>query len=132
MCKPIRDFALEVHFAKWQFSARYNLSGSDAESWNLPERLAIASAEGRAKFEAVGFGYTETWCAPKLREAIAATYDKISRAAHDVRRSRGGDLHRQSGATRGSPPRHCGDAQLSGRRKRPAVDLRGHGRYAGQ
>jgi hypothetical protein len=38
----MRDFALEVHFSKWEFKARYNLTGSDAESMSVSELLALA------------------------------------------------------------------------------------------
>ncbi|MEO1797919.1 MAG: aminotransferase class I/II-fold pyridoxal phosphate-dependent enzyme, partial [Pseudomonadota bacterium] len=68
------DFRLETHFAKWEFSARYHLTASDAESMSLPELLSLASDADRAAFETMWLGYTETYGAPDLREAIAATY----------------------------------------------------------
>ncbi|MEO1344148.1 MAG: pyridoxal phosphate-dependent aminotransferase [Pseudomonadota bacterium] len=68
------DFRLETHFAKWEFSARYHMTASDAESMSLPELLACASSEDREAFETMWLGYTETFGAPDLREAIAATY----------------------------------------------------------
>ncbi|MEM9438756.1 MAG: pyridoxal phosphate-dependent aminotransferase [Pseudomonadota bacterium] len=68
------DFRLETHFAKWEFSARYHLTASDAESMSLPELLGMAADEDRAAFEGMWLGYTETYGAPDLREAIAATY----------------------------------------------------------
>ena len=77
MHQPLRDFALEVHFSKWEFAARYNMTGSDAENWRLPEILAMASPEDRADFDNVGLGYTEVRGAPELREVIAATYDTV-------------------------------------------------------
>ncbi|MEO0676922.1 MAG: aminotransferase class I/II-fold pyridoxal phosphate-dependent enzyme [Pseudomonadota bacterium] len=73
------DFRLETHFAKWEFSARYHLTASDAESMSLPELLSLASDADRAAFETMWLGYTETYGAPDLREAIAATY-----ARHDA------------------------------------------------
>lgn len=75
MNRPIRDFALEVHFSKFEFSARYNLTGSDAESLSLDEVLALGSEEDRRAFHALHLGYTETYGGPRLREAIAQTYD---------------------------------------------------------
>ena len=69
------EFRLERHFAKWEFSARYHLTASDAQSMSLPELLAMASPETRAGFEEMWLGYTETYGAPDLRAAIAATYD---------------------------------------------------------
>ncbi|MEM7521898.1 MAG: pyridoxal phosphate-dependent aminotransferase [Pseudomonadota bacterium] len=68
------DFRLETHFAKWEFSARYHMTASDAESMSLPELLSHASPEDREAFEGMWLGYTETFGAPDLRAAIAATY----------------------------------------------------------
>jgi aspartate/methionine/tyrosine aminotransferase len=80
--RDMRDFALEVHFSKWEFKARYNLTGSDAESMSIADILALASAEERQTFENLHLGYTETFGAPALRDAIADTYESIS--ADDV------------------------------------------------
>ncbi|MEM6587541.1 MAG: pyridoxal phosphate-dependent aminotransferase [Pseudomonadota bacterium] len=68
------DFRLETHFAKWEFSARYHMTASDAESMSLPELLAMASPEDRHAFENMWLGYTETYGAPDVRDAIAGTY----------------------------------------------------------
>lgn len=68
------DFRLETHFAKWEFKARHHMTASDAESMSLPELLAMASPEDREGFENMWLGYTETYGAPDLRAAIAATY----------------------------------------------------------
>ncbi len=68
------DFRLETHFAKWEFSARYHMTASDAQSLSLTELLALASPEDREGFETMWLGYTETFGAPDLREAIAGTY----------------------------------------------------------
>ena len=68
------DFRLETHFAKWEFSARYHMTASDAESMSLPELLSLAAPEDRDAFETMWLGYTETFGAPDLRDAIAATY----------------------------------------------------------
>jgi len=78
---PMRDFALEVYFSKWEFAAKYNLTGSDGENMKLAELLALASPADRTAFEDVGLGYTETFGAPALREEIANTYDTV-RAEH--------------------------------------------------
>lgn len=68
------DFRLETHFAKWEFKARHHMTASDAESMALPDLLAMASPEDRDGFERMWLGYTETFGAPDLRAAIAATY----------------------------------------------------------
>ena len=82
VAKPMRDFALEVHFSKWEFKARYNLTGSDAESMTISKLLAFATDDERSAFENLHLGYTETFGSPALREAIAGTYDTIG--AEDV------------------------------------------------
>lgn len=76
------DFKLETHFSKWEFAARYHLTASDAQSMTLPELLALAEPADRAAFENVWLGYTETWGASDLRQAIASTYE--SRSAADI------------------------------------------------
>ena len=76
--RAMRDFALEVHFSKWEFAARYNLAGSDGENMTLAELLALATDEDRAAFDNVRLGYTETYGAPALRAAIAATYETVA------------------------------------------------------
>jgi hypothetical protein len=78
----MRDFALEVYFSKWEFVAKYNMTGSDAENMSLGELLALASDEDREAFNALSLAYTETWGAPSLREQIARTYDGVG--ARDV------------------------------------------------
>lgn len=82
MAQKMRDFALEVHFSKWEFAARYNLTASDAQSMALAELLEMAEPEARQAFETLHLGYTETYGAPALRQAIATTYDH--RSAEDI------------------------------------------------
>ena len=76
------DFRLETHFSKWEFKARYHLTASDAESISLRDLLAMATPEARAEFENMWLGYTETYGAPDLRDAIADTYR--DQAASDI------------------------------------------------
>ena len=73
----MRDFALEVYFSKWEFAAKQNLTGSDAENMTLGELLALASPEERAQFENLGLGYTQTFGSPALRQEISFTYDTV-------------------------------------------------------
>jgi len=77
-----RDFALEIHFARWEFRARYHMTASDAESLTLAELLDHASEEDRAAFHKARLGYSETFGAPDLRAAIAGTYETA--AAGDI------------------------------------------------
>lgn len=76
------DFRLETHFAKWEFVAEHHLTASDAESMSMRELLAMATPEQQAEFDDVWLGYTETWGAPDLREAVGATF--AERSARDV------------------------------------------------
>ena len=68
------EFRLEAHFSKWEFKAKYHLTASDAESMSLGDLLAMGTPEQQREFEELWLGYTETWGAPDLREAIAQTY----------------------------------------------------------
>ena len=72
------DFRLETHFSKWEFKAGYHLTASDAESISMRDLLAMATTEEREDFEGLWLGYTETYGAPDLRQAIAATYQDRS------------------------------------------------------
>ena len=76
------DFRLETHFSKWEFKAQFHLTASDAESLSLDELLAMGTEQQRSDFQAMWLGYTETWGAPDLREAIAAMHQ--DRSPHDV------------------------------------------------
>ena len=72
--KALPEFRLESHFSRWEFKARHHMTASDAQSMSLAELLAMASDEDREGFEHLWLGYTETYGAPDLREAIAALY----------------------------------------------------------
>jgi aspartate/methionine/tyrosine aminotransferase len=76
------DFNLETHFSKWEFKARHHMTASDAESISMRDLLALATPEERDEFEGLWLGYTQTFGAPDLREAIASTYE--NRSAADV------------------------------------------------
>ena len=76
------DFHLEVYFSRWEFAAKYVLTASDAQSMSLSELLALGTEEDRAAFEHLGLGYVPTWGGDGLRQAIAATYQRLQ--AEDV------------------------------------------------
>src|SRR5262245_52311026 len=78
MTRPMRNFALEVFFSRWEFTARYNLAGSDAESMTQEALLALAGEDDRRAFERLNLGYTETYGLPALRHEIARTYASVS------------------------------------------------------
>jgi aspartate/methionine/tyrosine aminotransferase len=71
------DFRLETYFSRWEFTARYNLTASDAQTMSMAELLALAGDEDRAAWETLSLGYTETYGDPALRAAIAQTYDRL-------------------------------------------------------
>jgi aspartate/methionine/tyrosine aminotransferase len=68
------DFKLETYLSKWEFSARYHMTASDAESMTVAELLAMATPEDRAALNEMRLGYIETYGTPPLRAAIAETY----------------------------------------------------------
>ena len=67
-------FELERYFSKWEFSARYHLTASDAESMTTAELLAYGTDEDRDAYLNLHLGYTPTWGTRPVREAIAGTY----------------------------------------------------------
>jgi len=71
----MRDFGLEVFFSKWEFSAKHHMTASDLESISVADLLALSADTD--SLDDLWLGYTETWGAPDLREAIAGTYDDI-------------------------------------------------------
>jgi len=72
------DFRLETYFSRWEFTARYHLTASDAESMPMHELLALADDEDRSAWEDLRLGYTQTWGDPGLRAAIAGTFETIA------------------------------------------------------
>jgi len=69
------DFRLETYFSRWEFNARYHMCASDMESMTIRELVALADDDDRQSWEELHLGYTETFGAPDLRHAIAATYE---------------------------------------------------------
>jgi aspartate/methionine/tyrosine aminotransferase len=70
----LADFALETYFSKWEFTARFHLSASDAQSLSLRDLLSMAAPEDAEAFNELWLGYTQTFGSPPLRDEIAATY----------------------------------------------------------
>jgi len=73
----MRNFALETYFSKWEFSAKYHMTASDAQAMTIAELLELANISPDTLSD-LHLGYTETWGAPSLRAAIAKTYDNMS------------------------------------------------------
>ena len=73
----LRDFALECYFGKYEFTAPYLLAQSDCEAMSARELLALEPGS-EAGYLDTWLGYTETWGAPTLREAVAGLYRTVS------------------------------------------------------
>ena len=71
----IADFALERYFARWEFHVRHVLCASDLEPLPLHELLSLADAPGRAMWDDLRLGYTESLGHPLLRAEIASLYE---------------------------------------------------------
>ena len=74
------DFRLETYFSRWEFTARYHMCASDMESMSVQALIALADDDDRKTWDELRLGYTETFGAPALRSAIAATYEHIGAA----------------------------------------------------
>ena len=72
----ITPFRIEEYFGKHEFSAKYLLSSSDAESQTIEELLALEPGAHDA-FLKHWCGYTESTGAPWLREVLANIYNQI-------------------------------------------------------
>jgi aspartate/methionine/tyrosine aminotransferase len=72
----IAPFRIEEYFAKYEFSAKYLLSSSDAESRTIADLLALEPG-AQAAFLQHWCGYTETPGAPWLRETVSTLYENI-------------------------------------------------------
>ena len=69
----IKPFRIEHYFGKYEFTAKYLLSNSDAESRTIQELLDLEPGAHDRLLDH-WCGYTESPGAPWLREAIAAIY----------------------------------------------------------
>src|SRR5713101_7024880 len=72
----IKPFRIEQYFGKYEFTAKYLLSSSDAESRTIQELLALEPGAQQGILEH-WCGYTESPGAPWLREVIAGIYKGI-------------------------------------------------------
>lgn len=75
---PVRPFALERFYARWEFEVAHNLSASDVEPVGLGELLALADAESAALWDGLRLGYTESAGHPLLRREIARLYERAA------------------------------------------------------
>jgi aspartate/methionine/tyrosine aminotransferase len=72
----ITPFRIEEYMGKYEFTAKYLLSSSDAESQTIEELLALEPGAHDA-FLKHWCGYTESPGAPWLREVLATIYTQI-------------------------------------------------------
>jgi aspartate/methionine/tyrosine aminotransferase len=77
-------FLIERMFAKHEFTARINLTGSDTEAVSLRELWRVAPAQTREWYESLTLGYTESPGHPELRELIAQASGTASGSAVQV------------------------------------------------
>lgn len=68
-------FLIERMFAKHEFTARVNLTGSDTEALALNDLWQVAPEQTRAWYESLTLGYTESPGHPELRELAAQASD---------------------------------------------------------
>jgi len=69
----IKPFRIEQYFGKYEFTAKYLLSSSDAESCTIQELLDLDPGS-HERFLKHWCGYTESPGAPALREVISRMY----------------------------------------------------------
>jgi len=72
----ISPFRIEEYMGKHEFSAKYLLSSSDAESQSIQEILSLEPGAHDA-FLSQWCGYTESPGAPWLREVLSTMYSQI-------------------------------------------------------
>ena len=74
----IKPFRIEQYFGKYEFTAKYLLSSSDAESRSIRELLDLEPG-AYERFLDHWCGYTESPGAPWVREAVAGIYKEVLR-----------------------------------------------------
>ena len=68
----MKVFKLEEYLVKYEFSAKYLLCCSDAESFSMSEILDMSNPQQRDAWERLHLGYTETPGSYDLRKIVAA------------------------------------------------------------
>src|SRR5579859_262257 len=85
----IPDFKIERYFTRWEFNAPYLLCSSDVDGYRMDELLVLADDEGRALWQNLSLGYTESRGHPLLRAEIARLYQNV--AADEIMTFAGGE-----------------------------------------
>lgn len=73
----IAPFRIEHYYGEYEFSVRYMLSSSDAQTRSVRELLDLEDG-ALEHFQDLALGYTESPGAPSLREAVGSIYRRIS------------------------------------------------------
>jgi aspartate/methionine/tyrosine aminotransferase len=71
MEERVNIFKLEEYLARYEFSAKYLLCCSDAESFDMSEIIGMASSQQMDLWQNLRLGYTEAPGLPALRETVA-------------------------------------------------------------
>ena len=70
MEEGVNVFKLEEYLAKYEFSAKYLLCCSDAESFAMSEIVGMADGQEIDLWQALRLGYTQSAGLPLLRETV--------------------------------------------------------------
>ncbi|RNA61444.1 aminotransferase class I/II-fold pyridoxal phosphate-dependent enzyme [Chryseobacterium nematophagum] len=73
----LKNFAVERYFANYEFSAKYMISSSDCDGFEMSEVLSLADLKEKNLWEKLTLGYTETSGSLFLKEAIQKHYKTI-------------------------------------------------------
>jgi aspartate/methionine/tyrosine aminotransferase len=71
------DYPLGRFLSRWYPTTRHELAASESETWRLEDLLALAAPEDLARWEGMGFGYTDPCGSARLRATIARMYEAI-------------------------------------------------------
>ncbi|MBA4117672.1 MAG: aminotransferase [Candidatus Puniceispirillum sp.] len=71
-------FKLEEYLTKHEFTAKYLLCCSDAQSFAMAELVSMAGGKDKELWDKLTLGYTEPYGHPALRQRIAALYPGLS------------------------------------------------------
>jgi aspartate/methionine/tyrosine aminotransferase len=74
----LRDFDLEVYFAKWEHEARHNLASSNPQPMMMKDLLALADQDQQTRFENLSLAPVSTLGSHRLREKISSLHEVVS------------------------------------------------------
>jgi len=67
----LRDFDLEVYFAKWESDTNHNLASSNPQPMKMKELLALADEDQQSRFENLSLAPVSTFGSERLRNKIS-------------------------------------------------------------